>query len=155
MIAALALSLAAQWAPPVAVRNSPPPPVLVVPGPPFPNAAPLIVAPPPPGARIVRAPQARTKLQQLVSVHDYPASALRQREQGRVAFTLDVGANGRVTGCTITGSSGSAALDSATCRIMRSRGRFTPAADSNGMPAAGRVSDAVEWRLPAEATERG
>ena len=152
MLGSIALALAAQ-APPVAVTNTPAPPAVLVPVPSFPKAAPM---PPPGAAKIVRRPQARQRLQQLISREDYPMSALARREEGRVAFTLDVGENGRVTGCTITRSSGSAALDSSTCRLMRNRARFTPATDSNGMPAAGRVEDELVWKLPETAgPERG
>ena len=144
--------------PPVMVTDSPPPIVAV---PSFPSAPVHVLPPPalgpaPPMPVIVRPPQPRTPVQQLVSVNDYPPSALAQRHEGRVAFILDVGPDGRVHGCTITRSSGSSALDSTTCMIMRRRSRFTPAADSNGMPAAGRVADEVEWRLPEQdAAERG
>ena len=94
--------------------------------------------------------RARANLASYVTDWDYPASALRAREEGTVRFRLEVGANGRVTGCTITGSSGSAALDLTTCRLMKSRGRFTPARDSNGSPAPDTVAGAVGWSLPAE-----
>lgn len=146
--------------PPVMVTHSPPPIVAVTPVP----SAPVYVLPPPvlgpapPPAMpvVVRGPQARTPPQQLISVHDYPPSAVAKREQGRVGFTLDVGPDGRVHGCTVTRASGSSALDSATCMIMRRRARFTPAVDSNGMPAAGRVRQEVEWVLPDIAgAERG
>lgn len=159
MTIGILLALLAQQ-PPVVVTDSPPPPIVAVPHVP---GTPVLVphpltppAPPPPRAAIVRAPQPRTPLQQLISADDYPGSALRQGHQGRVAFILDVGADGRVHGCTITGSSGSSALDNATCAIMRRRARFTPAIDSNGMPAAGRVGDEIEWVLPQPVgTERG
>ena len=144
MLSSIALAVAAQWTPPVAVTNSPAPPAVVVPAPSFPRAAPM---PPPGAAKVVRAPQPRQELRALVSADDYPASALAKREQGRVGFTLDVGANGRVTGCTVTRSSGSSALDNVTCMIMVRRARFTPAVDSNGMPAAVRVEDELVWTL--------
>lgn len=155
-----ALAACAQVQPPVAVANSPPPLIISVPSPPpvppfyaVPAPPP---GPPPPLPAVVRPPRARAPAQALISVLDYPPSALRRGQQGRVAFTLDIGPNGRAHGCTITRSSGSSALDSATCAILRRRGRFTPAVDSNGMPAAGRVSDEVEWVLPEGAgTERG
>jgi protein TonB len=82
-------------------------------------------------------------------------SALANREAGRVEFRLDVGPSGRVHGCTITRSSGSSALDATTCRILRSRARYTPARNSNGMPVGYPVEDAVEWWLPAGDGERG
>ena len=152
MLVWIALALAAQE-PPVAATNRPAPPAVFVPEPSYPKAAAPV--PPPGGAKIVRGPKARQPLQRLVSQEDYPASALARGEEGGVAFTLDVHPQGRVTGCTITRSSGSAALDSATCMLMRRRARFTPAIDSNGMPAAGRVEDELVWTLPEEAGERG
>jgi periplasmic protein TonB len=87
-------------------------------------------------------------LASLIHEEDYPASALANREEGRAAFTLNVLDNGRVGGCVITRSTGSSALDHATCAIMVRRARFTPARDSNGNPAADTVSGSLEWRLP-------
>ena len=143
----------------VTVQDSPPPRIIAVPSsppsPPFRAIPPPPPAPPPPLPVIVDPPRAKTPLQTLISVNDYPMSALANREQGRVEFRLDVGANGRVLGCTITRSSGSSALDSTTCRILRSRARYTPARNSNGMPVGYPVEDAVNWRLPEKDGERG
>ena len=105
--------------------------------------------PMPPRPVIVAQPVARGELQKLVSPDDYPESALRAGEQGHVGFALQVGPNGRATGCIVVSSSGSSALDSATCRLMRSRARFTPARDSNGNPVAAQVLNQVSWALPA------
>ena len=159
MTIAAALVLLAQ-SPPVAVSNSPPPIVAVPvhPGTPgYAIPAPFPPPPPsPPAATIVRQPQHRRSPQDYVTPDEYPASALARNEEGRVAFRLDVGPNGRVTGCAITGSSGSSALDSATCAIMVRRARFTPAGDSNGMPAPGQASGEIEWVLPEKpGAERG
>jgi protein TonB len=148
MLAGILLLLAAP--PPVAVVNSAPPPVLI----PVHPTHPAIRAPLPPPPVLVRAPEPRLPAQEYVRPEDYPASALADRAQGRVAFTLDVGPNGRAHGCRITRSSGSSALDSATCRIMVRRARFTPAIDSNGRPAGASVAQDIEWRLPS-AAERG
>ena len=57
------------------------------------------------------------------SMDDYPAAALRNEEQGISGVRIEVGENGRVTDCVLVESSGSTALDSATCRIIRSRTR--------------------------------
>ena len=92
--------------------------------------------------------RAKANLADLLSDEDYPAAARAAREQGLVEFTLDVGANGRVTACTITRSSGSAALDSATCRLIRSRARFTPAFDSSGATVPDKVAGKIGWTLP-------
>ncbi len=91
--------------------------------------------------------RAKVNLANLISNLDYPVSARAAREQGLVEFILDVGPNGRVTGCTITRSSGSAVLDSATCRLMRSRARFTPALNENGDSVADRFAHRIAWRL--------
>lgn len=97
-------------------------------------------------APTVRA-RAKVNLGGLLRNDDYPAAARAAREEGMVDFTLDVGANGRVTGCTITRSSGSAILDSTTCRLMRSRARFTPATDANGATVPDKLAGKIVWRL--------
>jgi protein TonB len=106
-------------------------------------AAPALAAP-----AVVEPARARASLVGLLSDADYPVSALANREEGIVEFRLDVGANGRVEGCAITRSSGSSALDSTTCRLLRSRARFTPARDSTGMPRADTVAGKIGWTLP-------
>jgi protein TonB len=98
--------------------------------------APAIAAPPVP----------RAPLEGLVSVDDYPPAA------GGVAGTtrvlLDVASMGRVTACRVLASSGTAALDAATCRILASRARFTPAMDSTGMPVAASFEASIGWSPP-------
>jgi protein TonB len=89
----------------------------------------------------------------LFSNDDYPAAALRAEEEGRVNYRIAIGADGRVNDCTITGSSGSTALDTATCRILRSRARFVPARDRAGRPAADSRSGTIEWRMEQDPPE--
>jgi protein TonB len=103
--------------------------------------------PPPPPAKIEPA-RARANLASYVSDADYPTSAIRAEEQGTTRFRLSVSPDGRVGDCTVTGSSGSSALDNATCRIMRSRARFTPARDGNGNPTGDTVGSSIRWVLP-------
>jgi protein TonB len=91
--------------------------------------------------------RSKVNLPSLISNEDYPASAQAAQEQGPVEFTLDVGPDGRVTGCVVTLSSGSPALDSTTCRLMRSRARFTPALDDAGATVADRMTGRIIWRL--------
>lgn len=95
-----------------------------------------------------RARVAAGSLARYVTADDYPAVALRNDEQGRVSFTLDIGPEGRVTSCAVTESSRSATLDSTTCRIMRSRARYTPARNARGVAVADRDQGAVRWQLP-------
>jgi protein TonB len=132
---------------PIAVPVTPPTPYV----PPIPVAVPVpapIPSPPPP--RVVPPQRARANLNSYFSADDYPAAALRGSDQGTTGFSLTIGASGRVEACSVTSSSGSAALDQATCRILRSRARYTPARDQSGNPTSGRDSGRVTWRLPAE-----
>jgi protein TonB len=55
-----------------------------------------------------------------------------------------------VADCSITQSSGSTALDTATCNIIRRRARYTPAKDQAGNPIAGTDSARIRWELPEE-----
>jgi protein TonB len=133
----------------------PPPPMVVPPTPPVVNVAPIIRAAPPappapPAPRTVKPAKARANLGSYFSDDDYPQDAARNEESGRTGFRIDIGTNGRVTNCTITSSSGSRSLDDATCRILRSRARYTPATDSNGQPTTDSVSSSITWRLPED-----
>ncbi len=63
---------------------------------------------------------------------DYPRSASRERAEGDVTVRFTVKADGRVTGCRITKSSGNADIDAVTCRLIEDRFRYTPARDVAG-----------------------
>jgi protein TonB len=109
---------------------------------------PRVDPPAPPAARTVEPARARANLASYVSDEDYPGTAVRNEEQGTTRFRLGVGPDGKVTDCTVTGSSGSSALDSATCRLMKSRARFAPARDSDGRQVPDSVTSAIRWVLP-------
>jgi TonB family protein len=94
------------------------------------------------------ATRALANLASYISDADYPAAAIRAGEQGTVRFRLWIGTNGLVSDCRIEASSGSAALDEATCRIMRARARFTPAHDANGNAVEDTISSRIRWVLP-------
>jgi protein TonB len=106
--------------------------------------------PPPPPPPVSRPQRARANLNSYFSTDDYPAAALRGNDQGTTGFSLTIGPNGRVTACNVTASSGSSALDQATCRILRSRARYTPARGPDGNPTSGTDAGRVTWRLPAD-----
>jgi len=120
-----------------------PPPVFV----PTPVAAP---PPPPPPPRISQAAGLKGNPGQFFSDDAYPSEAIRAGAQGRVVARLTVGVDGRVTACTVTTSSGNSALDDTTCRIARSRVRYTPAKDENGQPTVSTATLPVKWVLPAD-----
>jgi protein TonB len=130
-------------------ENLAPPPMQPLPPPPPAPTPPPAPAPPPPPQppRTVEPARARANLSSLVSDSDYPASALRNEEQGTTGFRLTVGPDGRVQNCVVTSSSGSSALDAATCRIMRSRARFTPARNNLGENTTDTVNSRIVWRI--------
>jgi protein TonB len=72
---------------------------------------------------------------------DYPKRLGNAGIGGRVSVTFTVEANGRVTGCHVTHSSGIPELDALTCRLMEQRFRFRPSTDRYGRP----VRDEVDW----------
>lgn len=78
---------------------------------------------------------------------DYPRAAVRARAEGTVVTRLNVGADGRVSSCTVTRSSGSPDLDSTTCRLIQQRFRFTPARDDQGRPIASVTGWQQRWWL--------
>jgi protein TonB len=92
--------------------------------------------------------RAKADLLRIFSTDDYPMEAIRREEQGTTAYRLTVSRRGRVTGCEITSSSGSSALDSQTCRILTRRARFEPARDVQGKRIADTYSGRIRWELP-------
>lgn len=135
-------------APPMTVTQTfPPPPTSQPPAPPAPPAPPP--APPAPPA-VAKKLTPRGQPQSWVTNDDYPANALRAEQQGTTAFRLDVDASGRVTNCTVTGSSGSSALDTTACSLLKRRARFNPAEDSSGNKIPAAWSSRFRWELPKD-----
>ncbi|MBA2934853.1 energy transducer TonB [Sphingomonas sp. CGMCC 1.13654] len=106
--------------------------------------------PPPPVADHSARATPRGSTGDWVTTDDYPPSAVRSGIEGRTSFRLDIGADGRPTGCTVLGSSGSGDLDRTACRKLMSRARFRPALDMAGNHTASTYEGGVTWKLPAE-----
>ncbi len=149
-------------APPVRINVQTTPPQIqttVTPPPPAPpvlTAAPPAAAPPgppPPPPPPPRGPDkpASPKGQpgNWANSNDYPTRALREEKEGVTRFRVSVSADGRVTSCDVTGSSGSPELDSTTCSLITRRGRFNPA-QQDGQPVAGSWSSSVRWQIPKD-----
>jgi protein TonB len=135
--------------PPLVRVNTTPPPIQVVESPVIPPVAPPVIAPPrppaPPPPRQAEPKSLVGSLQGLITSDDYPPSSLDNNEQGTVSVTLTVGPSGRVTGCSPSG--GPSALQSATCRLLTARARFSPAQDGNGNPVTSTTSARITWRI--------
>ena len=91
--------------------------------------------------------RSQSPLVALISRDDYPVAAVDALDQGAVTVELEVNPTGRVSMCRIIRSSGSAALDTTTCRILTRRARFSPARDSAGYAIVGRVEQRIRWEL--------
>jgi protein TonB len=78
---------------------------------------------------------------------DYPREARRARVGGEVEVRFTIEATGRVTGCRVSKSSGDAALDAATCRLIEARFRFKPATDTAGLAVASSYGWRQSWWL--------
>lgn len=141
-------------APPPLVQ-APSPPVFTAPPPPVTPPAPPTITPPAPPAPPAKPSEAsplkpRGAPGDWVTSDDYPPGGLRNEEQGRTGFKLDVGADGRVTNCTVTSSSGFPDLDETACKLLPRRARFTPAKDAAGNGMASVYSSSIRWQIPKE-----
>lgn len=83
-----------------------------------------------------------------VTTEDYRPRWIMEGLAGRAGFALSIDAAGKVTGCTITRSTGHAALDGATCDLLTKRARFDAARDTTGKPVAGSYTGTVTWQIP-------
>jgi len=76
---------------------------------------------------------------------DYPGELRERGIGGRVGFLFTVGANGRVTHCSVTRPSGVAELDALTCRLIQQRFVYRPSTDASGRPIADEVEGVHDW----------
>lgn len=131
--------------PPVEIVQTVPPPV----PPPVIVAPPAPAAPPPPRVQ-PRQATPKGNPANWATTNDYPTRALREEREGTTGFRVTVGPDGRVTGCSVTSSSGSSDLDEATCSNVTRRARFNPATDGEGNPTSGTYSSRVRWVIPKD-----
>jgi protein TonB len=144
-------------APPPPFDIAPNPPVMeTTPNPPPPQPTvtrPSTVAPPgpptpprpPSKARVARSKGERGWAARIQE--NYPARALREEVEGTVGVRVTVTPDGRVTGCSVTASSGSDILDQAACTGMERYSRFEPALDDAGNPTSGNYTTRITYRL--------
>ncbi len=118
---------------------TPPPPVYTPPAPPAPPPTPDLSAQP------VRR---RGNPGRWATNDDYPARAMREEREGTTGFRVTYGADGRITSCDVTSSSGHADLDAETCKLITRRGRFNPGKDRAGNPTGGSYSNRIRWQIP-------
>ncbi len=139
-LAGMAQAATAQgsWQPQASPSPAPPP---VYYSPPTYSPAP----PPPPGKQRPARPAGDPG--RWVTNDDYPAEAVKNKQQGTTGFRLTIDPSGNIVGCEITSSSGFASLDETTCRVMTQRARFSPALDKKGKPITGTWASRFRWVL--------
>lgn len=93
-----------------------------------------------------QSPQLRNP-QALITYEDYPTESVRRNEYGIVSIVITVSAEGKVSSCQVTESSGFATLDLATCSLYKKRARFEPAKDAEGLPIEGKYRLSSSWGL--------
>ena len=83
----------------------------------------------------------------LFRAEDYPGIALVNEQMGAVSLVLLIDERGRVADCTVTQTSGVAALDMQSCALIKERGRFAPAVGQDDKPAKSSWLQRINWRL--------
>ena len=146
--------------PPEPQDVAPPPPISIAPAPPPiqtqptipPPAPPALVIPPPappappPSQARGATPKGQGRWARRIQ-ENYPSRALREETEGTVGVRVTVNADGRVSGCQVSGSSGSSILDAAACKGMERYARFNPALDAAGNPTSGSFATRIVYRL--------
>ncbi|HEY6814743.1 MAG TPA: energy transducer TonB [Croceibacterium sp.] len=123
--------------------DTPPPPQ-----PPQPRPAPPAPPAPPPPPSKARAATADGQNRWAARIQEnYPARAIRDETEGTVGVRVTIGPNGRVTACSVTGSSGSPVLDDAACDGMTRYARYNPALDDAGNPTTGSANTRIVYQL--------
>jgi len=80
---------------------------------------------------------------------DFPRSGVDQRDGKFIVVRYTVGTDGRVSGCRVVQSSGSAEADAITCRLIEKRFRYRPALDSAGNAVPDQTGWKQWWWRPA------
>lgn len=136
--------------PPISIAVSPPQiqvqPNIPPPAPPVLNIAPPAPPPPPPSKARGATPKDQSRWTQRI-MDSYPARALREQAEGSVGIRVTISAEGRVSGCTVTSSSGNNDLDRGACDGMERYARFNPALDAAGNPTTDSYSTRITYRL--------
>ncbi len=77
----------------------------------------------------------------------YPPQARAKSQEGLTVYAVELDPRGRIMRCNVVQSSGSDLLDSTTCTLVISNGRFRPARDAAGKSVAGRYQGSMRWKL--------
>lgn len=76
---------------------------------------------------------------------DLARAGLPEGTEGTLGVRYTVEADGRATHCAVTQSSGNAALDTVTCRLIEQRFRYAPARDDDGEAVPSIIVENQSW----------
>jgi Gram-negative bacterial TonB protein C-terminal len=80
--------------------------------------------------------------------YDYPLDMLNAGQPALVEFRLNVGTDGKPTGCHIQATTRPKEFDDAVCKSLMRRAEFQPALDADGKPLASYWRSRVRFELP-------
>lgn len=85
-----------------------------------------------------------------ISTSDFPGSALAAEAEGVAQVALSVDQTGKPVACDVKISSGNAALDTTTCRLLQEQAKFRPVRDAAGRPSSAVFMQRVRWAIPRD-----
>ncbi len=85
-----------------------------------------------------------------VTNDDYPQDKILSKIRGAVRVVLAVDATGKIYRRDIALSSREPKLDELSCNLVRRRGHYIPAKDTDGAPVSSEISRGVIWDIPNE-----
>ncbi|MEG3176328.1 energy transducer TonB [Sphingomonas sp. RB3P16] len=86
---------------------------------------------------------------QWITNDDYPTNSLDASEQGATTIAWTIKTDGKVADCRVVNSSGSKALDEASCSAITRRGRYAPPLGTDGKPQVRHGIRKIVWLLPS------
>jgi protein TonB len=89
-----------------------------------------------------------------LSFNDIPRGIVQAGRGGTVGVRYYVNPDGRVSGCSVTATSGIAELDTVTCRLIEQRFRFRPSRDGDGHPVRSVIVESHRWSIDRSAMQK-
>ena len=87
----------------------------------------------------------------LIGDSDLPAAEQKKKDKRPVGIRYKVTADGRVTGCSVSKTSGAKSLDSLACRLAEERFQYAPARNAAGDYQEASIDHVVTWTIPPSA----
>jgi TonB family protein len=100
-----------------------------------------VETPPPPRAAPLK------PLAEYFSSDDYPAQSFMKGDSGSSLVMMMIDETGKLRDCMVEETSGVAALDAMTCKVLQDRARFHPATDAAGKPMKSVLTRRITWRM--------